>query len=147
MNIKRALAFSLMLWAFIFVAWSIVMFIPALKDKLTAQHIVNWVLLIPMALLLAKWYFKKDSPSVKKGLYLGFFSLVIGAILDLAITISLFIGPQQGGYMAGLTYYYTRWELWVGFVWFLVLMIFAGFEYDCTFTKDVVGEVVEGKKN
>ena len=135
MNFKRTLLFGVLMWVFIFIIISILMFLPFLQGKEMTQNVVYWVLLIPLTLLLAKWYFKMDPPTLKKGFLLGVAGLVVGTILDLAITVPLFVGPQQGGYVAGLNVFYTAWEMYVGFAILLASTTFAGFEFDGTFTK------------
>ena len=140
MNIKRALGFSFLAWIFIFVIWSLLIFIPVIKDLMMLQYVIYWILLIPLVLLLAKWYFREDPPTLKTGLLLGVFALVVMFLLDLIITIPLFIMPQHNGeFMTALSAFYSQWEMWVGFAWFLALLAYAGWEFDQTFTKG--GEV------
>ncbi|MBU0596971.1 hypothetical protein KJ641_00680 [Patescibacteria group bacterium] len=136
MNIKRSLGFSVLLWVFIFVIWSIIIFVPGLKDKMMYQYIVYWVLMIPLVIVLTKWYYKQESISIKKALKLGVFALIVGAILDMIITIPLYIVPQIAGtYMEGLQHFYSQWEMWVGFAWLLILMAYSAWEFDRTYTK------------
>ena len=67
---------------------------------------------------------------------LGVFALIVGAILDMIITIPLFIAPQIAGtYMEGLQHFYGAWEMWVGYVWLLILMAYSAWEFDRTYTK------------
>jgi hypothetical protein len=147
MNIKRAIGFSILLWVFTFVIWSIIIFIPALVDKMMLQYFIYWVLLVPVVLFLAKWYYKQDPPSVKKALQLGTFALVVMFVLDAIITIPLFIAPQQEvGYWAGLEFFYVQWQMWVSFVWFMALMLFAGWEFDRTFTKAAAPESMKDEE-
>ncbi|MFA4830671.1 MAG: hypothetical protein WC862_03605 [Patescibacteria group bacterium] len=144
-NIKRALGFGVLLWVFIFVIWSVIMFVPVLKGRLAVQYVIELAVMIPLVLLLAKWYFKQDPPSVKKGLLLGILSLFVMAVLDLTITLPLFVGPQAGGYTAGLKQFYGSWQMWVSFAWFLILCVFAGWEFDRTFTKNSATKSAEKK--
>lgn len=134
MNIKRAIGFGVMLWILIFVEVTIVMFIPALQDKVLTQHIIHWIVLIPMVLLLAKWYFKADPPTLKKGFFLGLIGLAVGIILDLLITIPLFVKDYG---------FFADWKLWVGMAEAILLTTFAGFEFDKTFTKKEKTERLE----
>ena len=71
MFIKRAALSGAILWIIIFVLISILMFAPPLKDKVTLQYIIYWILLVPITFFVGKWYFKMDSPAVTKGFYLG----------------------------------------------------------------------------
>ncbi len=137
MNIKRALGFGALMWIFIFVLWSIIIFIPALQDKETTQFVVYWVLLIPVVLLTAKWYFKADPPTLKKGILLGIIALVVGSILDAIITVPLFIEGNYGEFFLNKLMY-------IGYAWFLILTAYAGYEFDGTFTKPKVEQ--EDKK-
>ena len=92
-----------------------------------------WILLIPLALLLSKWYFKTDPPTAKKGFILGLVGLVVGNILDLIITVPLFVKSYE--------VYYTNVFIYVGFLELLVITTYAGYEFDSTFTKRAVTEV------
>lgn len=131
-NPKRAVGFGVMLWILIFVLISILMFTPWFKDSEMRIQIAWWVLEIPMVLLLAKWYFRVVEPTIKKGFLLGLTALVVGNILDLIITIPLFVSQQsEQPYLE----YYADWKMWFGFVLLLALTTFAGFEFDGTFTK------------
>ncbi|MFH1286644.1 MAG: hypothetical protein ABII02_02745 [Candidatus Magasanikbacteria bacterium] len=128
MNIKRAIGFGVMLWVLIFIEVSAVMFIPSLENKIMTQHIIHWIILIPMVLLLAKWYFKVDPPTLKKGVFLGLIGLVIAIILDLIITVPFFVKDYG---------FFGDWKLWVGMVEAILLTAFAGFEFDETYTAKV----------
>ncbi len=122
MNYKRAIGFGILLWVFIFVIYSILIFIPALKEQKLTQNIIFWVLNVPLTLSLAKWYFIKDVPNIKKGLYLGLIGLAVGTILDLIITVPFFIKSY--------TAFYSEWMLYFGYIETLLLCIFAGAEFD-----------------
>ncbi|MBI2436153.1 MAG: hypothetical protein HYV41_00175 [Candidatus Magasanikbacteria bacterium] len=132
LNIKRALGFSLLFWVIIFVIVSILMFLPWIKESETRISVAWWILEIPVVLLLAKWYFKTNHPDAKEGFLLGLLALIVGTILDLIITIPLFISQQsQEPYLD----YYSDWKMWVGFALLLALTTFAGYEFDATYTK------------
>jgi hypothetical protein len=122
MNIKRAIGFGVLLWIFIFVMWSIIIFLPYLKDHVNLQHIVWYVVEIPLVLLLAKWYFKQRKPNIKEGFLLGVVALLVGVVLDVAITVPLFVKSYSQ--------FYGSWMLYVGFVELLVLTTLAGWEFD-----------------
>lgn len=134
MNLKRAIGFGVMMWVLIFVAFSIIMFLPFLAGKTTWQYVIYWILFIPIALLTTKWYFKADPPTTKKGFMLGVIGLVVGSILDLVITIPLFIS-QGRSYAEGLAEFYGNWEILVSFGLFVVICTYAGWEFDGTFSK------------
>jgi|SRR3989339_513701 len=127
MNIKRAIGFGAMLWILIFVVWSILMFAPWFKDGEMRIYVTHWILLVPMILLLAKWYFKATPPSLKKGLFLGLIGLATGTVLDMIITVPLFVKSYA--------VYYGDWRQWVGFVLSVLLCVIAGWEFDATYSK------------
>lgn len=132
LNLKRALGFSLMLWVLIFVIVSILMFLPWIKESDTRISVVWWILEVPVVLLLAKWYFKTNHPNTKEGFLLGLVALIVGNILDMLITIPLFISEQSSEPYA---MYYGDWKIWLGFVLLVALTTFAGYEFDATYTK------------
>jgi hypothetical protein len=127
MNIKRAIGFGAMLWILIFVVWSVLMFAPWFKDGEMRIYVTHWILLVPMVWLLAKWYFKATPPTWIKGLYLGLIGLATGTVLDLVITVPLFVKSYAG--------YYSDWRLWVGFALSVALCLIAGWEFDATYSK------------
>jgi len=120
MKIKRAIGFGVMLWLAAFVVISIL------------YQIVWLVLEIPVVLLLAKWYFKLDPPTIKKGLLLGLIGLLTSTILDLIITIPLFVSPQS---YRPLSEFFLDWKILVSFGLVLLLTTYAGYEFDATYTK------------
>lgn len=127
MNIKRAIGFGAMLWILIFVVWSVLMFAPWFKDGEMRIYVTHWILLVPMVLLLAKWYFKATPPSLKKGLFLGLIGLATGTVLDMIITIPLFVKSYA--------LYYGDWKQWVSFALSVLLCVIAGWEFDATYSK------------
>lgn len=134
MKIKRALGFGLILWIAAFMIISIFMFLPWFKESQMRVQIAWWVLEIPVVLLAAKWYFKVDPPTIKKGFLLGVIGLVSGAVLDMIITVPLFAKTSYAEF-------FGDWKMWVGYAIVLLLTIFAGFEFDKTFTKRETKEV------
>ncbi len=127
MNYKRAIVFGLMLWLAIFIVLSLLMFIPVLKESNWAVNIVFWILLVPMVLLLSKWYFKQEPPTVKKGLVLGIIALSVSIVLDILITVPFFVGS--------FAVFFGDWMLWAAMFEILLLTVFAGMEFDATFSK------------
>ncbi len=134
MNIKRALGFGVMMWILIFVAVSIIMFLPFLEGREVLPYLIYWVVLVPMVLFSAKWYFRVDPPTLKKGFFLGVIGVLVGTVLDLIITIPLFIA-QDISYAEGLKEFYGIWPFWVSLAWFILLCAYAGWEFDGTFSK------------
>ncbi|MFA7244883.1 MAG: DUF5367 family protein [Candidatus Magasanikbacteria bacterium] len=128
MKYLRAGLFGLFLWIFIFVIISVLMFLPGVKDSDLFQNLILWVLLIPFVMLLAKWYFRKDEPTSKKGLMLGIVAVLVGTLLDMIITVPVFV--------KSFSVYYSDWTLYIGMLEVLVLTTYAGYEFDATFTVD-----------
>lgn len=122
MNIKRALLFGVLFWVFVFVIISIIMFIPTLSGRQLTQSIIFWVVNIPLVLLLAKWYFKKVSPTIKNGVTLGVITLLVATILDLIITVPLFVKSYSA--------FYSNWTLYIGYAEVIILCALAGGEFD-----------------
>ena len=103
------------------------MFTPWFKDSQTRVQATWWILEIPAILLLAKWYFKMDSPTIKKGFLLGVIGLVAGTMLDAVITVPFFVKSYA--------VFYTNWLMYIGFVWGIILTTYAGYEFDATYSK------------
>lgn len=127
MKHKRAVITGIILWLLIFVVLSILMFTPFLKDKTMIQYIIFWILLAPMTLLSAKWYFKMDPPNLKKGLCLGLIILGVSTVLDLVVTVPVFVKSYST--------FFSDWKLYFGLSEILLLCIYAGWEFDGTYTK------------
>lgn len=127
MNYKRAVLAGLMMWCLIFVVLSGLMFAPFLVDKIMTQYLIFWVLLIPMTLMIAKWYFKMDPPNLKKGIMLGLLILAVSTVLDIFITVPFFVKSYAA--------FFGDWKLQVGVFEMLALCAYAGWEFDGTYTK------------
>lgn len=132
MKLQRSIMFGAALWIAAFVVISIVMFVPWFKESTLRVMAIWWILEIPVVLLLAKWYFKADPPTVKKGVLLGIVGFVVSMVLDAIITVPLFVKSYAA--------FYGSWQLWVGLVEILVLCVLAGWEFDKTFTKQDLTE-------
>jgi len=127
MNLKRLIIFSVSVWLLVFFIFSILMFTPWFKDSQLRIQATWWILEIPIILLLSKWYFKMDAPTIKKGFLLGISALIIGGILDLIITVPFFV--------KSISVFYSNWLMYIGMIWMIVLTTYAGYEFDSTFTK------------
>ncbi|PLX28839.1 hypothetical protein C0581_00935 [Candidatus Parcubacteria bacterium] len=126
MNIKRAILFGIMLWVAIFAIISILMFTPGLVDKDFYQFLILWILMIPLVLLLAKWYFRKDAPTTKKGFLLGVIAVLVGTVLDIAITVPFFVKSYS--------VFYSNVFMYIGIAEGILLATYAGYEFDATYT-------------
>ncbi|MDD2656618.1 MAG: hypothetical protein PHQ18_03580 [Patescibacteria group bacterium] len=128
MKYTRAVLFGVFLWAFIFVILSLLMFSPGLKEQQFFQHLILWVLMVPFALVMAKWYFHFDEPTTKKGIMLGVIALVVGGLLDAVITVPFFVKSYS--------VFYANVYMYIGMVELLLLSTYAGYEFDSTYTID-----------
>lgn len=127
MNIKRAIGFGIMFWILAFVVISIAMFSPWFKESQFRTMAAWWVLEIPATLLLAKWYFKTVSPTIKNGFWLGIIGLTVGIILDCIITVPLFVKSYS--------VFFSNWLMYVGYAEIILLCLLAGYEFDATYTE------------
>jgi len=123
---KRAIPFAGLYWLIAFVVISILMFFPWIKGNELRVQAVWWVLQIPITLMWAKAYFKADPPTIKKGVALAVTTLLIGAALDAAITVPFFVHSYAE--------FFGDAKLYVGYAIFTVLVVYAGWEYDKTYT-------------
>ncbi len=130
LKLSRAIGFGVLLWVFIFVIISIVMFTPGLQDRDLYQFLILWIVMIPLVLFLAKWYFRVDPPHWKKGLALGVVGVLTGTVLDVGITVPLFVKSYA--------VFYSNIFMYIGIVWGIVLTTYAGYEFDKTFTKQEI---------
>jgi len=103
-NWKKATALAVLLWILIFVAYSIVMFIPGIGPYLSYLTIIIGPI---MVLICGYLYFSQVPGRVLDGLVIGIYWLIIGTILDLIITVPLFVKSYSS--------YYGNWMLWFGF--------------------------------
>jgi len=117
-KLKSATVWAVILWVLIFVEISVVMFIPALQGSELTQKVIHLLVLPLMVLFCSHMYFKGTRPDLKQGFVLGVYFLVVGTILDLAITVSLFTGFSE---------FYSQWSLWLGFLEVLVFSSFYGY--------------------
>lgn len=96
LNIKRAFISAIVIWAFGVAVFVTSYYIP-LMDDLDAQ--ANWVLsvaLIPAAILGARIYYQKGYNT--NGFVLGTFMFLVAMVLDVCITVPLFIFPIGGNH-------------------------------------------------
>jgi len=123
MNLKRGLIFGLLLWMIVFIIISILIMLPWVKDSSVRINVLWYIFEIPVILLLAKLYFKQKKPTLKEGFMLGVLALVIGIILDVIITVPLFIGGDYAKF-------YGDWMLYIGFAELIILTTISGWEFD-----------------
>lgn len=115
MKIARAVLIGMLLWALIFVEWSIIMFAPVLKDLGNIQYLIHYTALIPIVLLGTSLYYKgKDKTN---GFLLGLVMLAAGVALDAIITVPIFTIPQGVGY----TKFFLSTSMLIGFVEYVAI--------------------------
>lgn len=112
MKALRAILLGILLWVLIFVEISIVQI--GLEIEGLMGQIIHYILLILFVVLCAAIYYR--SRDEMNGFVFGIFLLLVGNILDLIITIPLFI---EGGY-AG---FYSDLYMWIGFA---IVIVVAG---------------------
>jgi hypothetical protein len=98
-----ATIWGIILWVLIFVVVTVMMFgFPGLYQ--------NWMALIanPFLIIFCAWmYFKGVKGTVKDGIILGIYWIILGTILDLLVTIPLFVKNYS---------FLFQWTLWLGWL-------------------------------
>ncbi|HLD72600.1 MAG TPA: hypothetical protein VJA23_03365 [Candidatus Nanoarchaeia archaeon] len=115
-NWKSILSYGTLLWILIFMEVSIIMFIPGLS--VLTQNIFHLVILPLLALFCFVKYFKSTTASAKTGFLAGIYFLIIGTVLDLIITIPLFVKDYA--------LFYSSWWLWAGYLEVMIIGTLAG---------------------
>jgi len=97
MKFLRALGIGILFWIIIFIEISITMIGLGLNDLTT--YIIHYIVIIPIAFFCAWLYYKGERESKRtNGFLVGLLFVVVGIILDLIITVPLFIIPAGGNY-------------------------------------------------
>jgi len=99
----KTIALGILLWLLIFVWWSILVFSPL---SMSWQYAIHYILLIPAGIFVA-WLFYRTGQKMN-GFLTGLILVLIGTVLDLAITVPLFT--------EGYAVYYSSPLLWIGFL-------------------------------
>lgn len=110
----RALSIGVLVWVLIFIEISITMI--GLKLSETAVWVAHYFVLIPIA-ILCSWLYYKNKDSIN-GFVLGIVFLIVGIVLDMIVTVPLFIIPQGGGYGT----YFSNMFMLSGFLELIVLV-------------------------
>jgi len=118
MNIKRAILCGALFWVLVFFEVSILMFGFKLEKSNLAFLIAHYVLMILIILIVSLVYFKTKTRKIKAldGILFGISILVVATILDILITVPLWI-PQ------GYSFFFFDWTLWLGYLEVLILSI------------------------
>jgi len=96
MKIIRAIVSGIIIWVLIFAVFTVMSFIPVIKDSELQQNMLLWIILIPITLLGVKFYYKKGFKT--NGLLIGVIIVVTSLILDALITLPYVIIPNNGNY-------------------------------------------------
>lgn len=148
LRVKRAFSFSLLLYIGTSVIFAVLSVLFAVdmdanpQDISLVQCVIYWILLIPLILLLSKWYFRKFQPSLKRGLLLGIVATVVSFLLDfIMIGITLSAGASIDMFIA----LYSNWKLYMTTILLIGVTTYAGFEFDRTYTFDETGLTKKSK--
>lgn len=112
MKILRAVGVGVLVWTLIFVEISI--FQTGLQLTKLFAEILHYIFIIPIGIIGARIYYKSSDDI--NGFLLGLLMLVVGIILDITITVPVFLGGKYADF-------YSDPFLWVGF---LVLVVVFG---------------------
>jgi len=134
MNYKRALIFSILLYVISFAGFLSIQALFQAPQWGLREYIAFWIINIPITLFLAKWYFKMEPPTTKKGFKLGVVALVVGFFLDVVV-IGIASATQSVDFSMMFGQFYTDWKFYLSILELLLLTTFAGFEFDATFSK------------
>ena len=101
-----ATGWAILLWLLLFIEISVVMF--GLNWSETAERIIWLILEIPLIGYCAFSYLKKYPNTFKDGIFLGIWFIIIGTVLDVIITIPIFVKSYS--------IFYSMWSLYAGFI-------------------------------
>ena len=138
LNIKRALQFSVFFYIALFVEYIVLIFLLGQNFYLPESlwfFLLFWIFLVPVTLLLSKWYFRTDTPTAKKGFLLGLLALVVACLIDILL-FTFFIDPATRSEM--ISYVAGDWRFYIHPIEILILTAYAGYEFDSTFTKPIL---------
>ncbi|MBT3816773.1 MAG: hypothetical protein HOE80_00280 [Candidatus Magasanikbacteria bacterium] len=128
MNIKRALIASSLVYPIYAGIWFLLTLVPYINAVSWGPFLAFYVLFIPVLLLLAKWYFRTETPTALLGLYFGITLSVVLTALDMLFGVPIHFG---GGYAE----FYLNWYMFMMYVEFLLVCTYAGWEFDATYTE------------
>ncbi|MCB0497424.1 MAG: DUF5367 family protein [Cyclobacteriaceae bacterium] len=121
MKISRAIISGALIWILVFLLFTLMSFVPVLKDSEFQQNLVLYVFLVPIVMLGASFYYKKGYGT--NGFILGLVMAAVGLVLDAVITVPYVIIPHGGSYASfylnifllitaiefvGITYFYWK---------------------------------------
>lgn len=94
------------------------MFAPSLEGNQQIQTGIELAVLPVLVLFSAYMFFKGEKAGAQNGFILGIYFIIIGTILDLLITIPLFVKTYD---------FFKSWSLWAGYLETLVFASIAGY--------------------
>lgn len=97
MKTFRAILAGTIVWVLIFFTFTTMSFIPVLKDSEVLQFIMLYPMIIPIAILGAKFYYKKGFAT--NGVIIGLIIVITALSLDAIITVPFLVIPNNGSYM------------------------------------------------
>ncbi len=118
MKVARAITTGMMIWVLIFITFTIMSFIPGIKDSELQQNLILYVVLIPIVIFGTKYYYKKDS--ITNGFLIGAVMATVGLVLDAFITVPFVIIPHNGSYMS----FFINPLLWITTIEFILIVYF-----------------------
>ncbi len=130
MNIKRAILTGVYTYIISFVVFGLLSFF--VKDNVMLLYILNWIVTVPLVLLLAKWYFRKGKITIKTGFLLGLIIIGVGLSFDATFYILTILMQQSTEIFDNM---YKDWKFYLSVAEVVALTTYAGFEFDATYTK------------
>ncbi|PIR76816.1 MAG: hypothetical protein COU32_00010 [Candidatus Magasanikbacteria bacterium CG10_big_fil_rev_8_21_14_0_10_42_10] len=130
MNYTRALGFAVI----VYVIGAVVLLLSGYRINAAPSMLsygILWVLMIPVFLIVAKWYFHVVPPTAKAGLFLGLMTVVVGFLLDTGIVLVSGVWGSLSDFYATV---YGDWRFVVTLIEMLLLTSYAGYEFDSTYT-------------
>lgn len=94
----RAISVGTMVWAFIFITFAVLGFVPTIKASLNLQVLVVGILIVPYAIFGASIFYKNGNK--ENGMTVGVIMSLTALILDGLITVPLVEIPKGGSYQS-----------------------------------------------
>ncbi|MEI6058669.1 MAG: DUF5367 family protein [archaeon] len=110
----RGLLIAALIWLLIFIEISVTMI--GLKLTNQTSWIIHYIFLVPIVFFCTGLYYRTKDKT--KGFFLGLYFLAVGIILDMIVTVPMFIIPQGGNYMT----YFSNLYMLAGFVESVILV-------------------------
>ena len=99
MKTLRAITAGALVWAMVFALFTVMSFIPVIKDSELQQNMMVYIFLIPFAAIGSVMYYKKGLKTTN-GIIIGIIMAITGLVLDAAITVPFVIEPAGGSYVS-----------------------------------------------